>query len=110
MRAILLANATVAIRHLDQHVAAQLGDIEGDKKPPLPVRSLSWSWLVSSPQCGWTPSLWSVAGRSWPPLADLTPPSSNVPMCYGLEFVAAAVKGWISGVGAKAAFIEPGNP
>ena len=28
----------------------------------------------------------------------------------GPEFVATAVKGWISGVGAKAAFIEPGSP
>ncbi len=28
----------------------------------------------------------------------------------GPEFIAAAVKGWISGVGAKTAFIEPGNP
>ncbi len=35
--------------------------------------------------------------------------------CYirsdnGSEFVAVAVKGWISGVGAKSAFIEPGSP
>ncbi len=28
----------------------------------------------------------------------------------GPEFVALAVKGWISGVGAKTAFIEPGSP
>jgi putative transposase len=28
----------------------------------------------------------------------------------GPEFVARAVKGWINGVGAKAAFIEPGSP
>ena len=28
----------------------------------------------------------------------------------GPEFAATAVKGWISGVGAKAAFIEPGSP
>jgi putative transposase len=28
----------------------------------------------------------------------------------GPEFVAIAVKGWISGVGAKAAYIEPGSP
>ncbi len=28
----------------------------------------------------------------------------------GPEFVAVAVKGWISGVGAKTAFIEPGSP
>jgi len=28
----------------------------------------------------------------------------------GPEFVATAVKGWIGGVGAKAAFIEPGSP
>jgi len=28
----------------------------------------------------------------------------------GPEFVATAVKGWISGVGAKTAFIEPGSP
>ena len=28
----------------------------------------------------------------------------------GPEFIAAAVKGWISGVGAKTAFIEPGSP
>ena len=31
-------------------------------------------------------------------------------MCYGPEFIAAAVKGWISGVGAKTAYIEPGSP
>jgi putative transposase len=28
----------------------------------------------------------------------------------GPEFAASAVKGWISGVGAKTAFIEPGSP
>src|SRR5215210_4762275 len=28
----------------------------------------------------------------------------------GPEFVALAVKGWIHGVGAKTAFIEPGSP
>jgi transposase InsO family protein len=28
----------------------------------------------------------------------------------GPEFAATAVKGWISGVGAKTAFIEPGSP
>jgi hypothetical protein len=28
----------------------------------------------------------------------------------GPEFVAVAVKGWISGVGAKTAYIEPGSP
>jgi hypothetical protein len=28
----------------------------------------------------------------------------------GPEFVATAVKGWINGVGAKTAFIEPGSP
>jgi putative transposase len=28
----------------------------------------------------------------------------------GPEFVATAVKGWISGVGAKTAYIEPGSP
>ena len=28
----------------------------------------------------------------------------------GPEFIAAAVKGWISGVGAKTAYIEPGSP
>ncbi len=28
----------------------------------------------------------------------------------GPEFIATAVKGWISGVGAKTAFIEPGSP
>ena len=31
-------------------------------------------------------------------------------MCYGPEFVARAVQGWIAGVGAKTAFIEPGSP
>jgi len=31
-------------------------------------------------------------------------------MCYGPEFIATAVKGWISGVGAQTAFIEPGSP
>lgn len=31
-------------------------------------------------------------------------------MCYGPEFAAIAVKGWITGVGAKTAFIEPGSP
>ena len=31
-------------------------------------------------------------------------------MCYGPEFAATAVKGWITGVGAKTAFIEPGSP
>ena len=31
-------------------------------------------------------------------------------MCYGPEFAATAVKSWITGVGAKTAFIEPGSP
>ena len=31
-------------------------------------------------------------------------------MCYGPEFIAIAVRGWIEGVGAKTAFIEPGSP
>ena len=31
-------------------------------------------------------------------------------MCYGPEFVAKAVRGWIAGVGAKTAYIEPGSP
>jgi hypothetical protein len=31
-------------------------------------------------------------------------------MCYGPEFVAIAVKGWINGVGAKTAYIEKGSP
>ena len=31
-------------------------------------------------------------------------------MCYGPEFVAHAVKDWISGVGARTAYIEPGSP
>ncbi len=31
-------------------------------------------------------------------------------MCYGPEFAATAVKGWITGVGASTAFIEPGSP
>ena len=30
--------------------------------------------------------------------------------CYGPEFVAKAVRGWIDAVGAKTAFIEPGSP
>ena len=31
-------------------------------------------------------------------------------MCYGSEFVAKAVRAWITGVGAKTAYIEPGSP
>ena len=31
-------------------------------------------------------------------------------MCYGPEFAATAVKSWITGVGARTAFIEPGSP
>jgi putative transposase len=31
-------------------------------------------------------------------------------MCYGPEFVAEAVRKWITAVGAKTAFIEPGSP
>jgi len=31
-------------------------------------------------------------------------------MCYGPEFVAQAVRDWISAVGATTAFIEPGSP
>jgi len=31
-------------------------------------------------------------------------------MCYGSEFVAKAVQGWISAVGAKTAYIAPGSP
>ena len=30
--------------------------------------------------------------------------------CYGPEFIAEAVRGWITAVGAKTAFIEPGSP
>ena len=35
---------------------------------------------------------------------------SRFPMCYGPEFTAKAVRGWIAGVGAKTACIEPGSP
>ena len=31
-------------------------------------------------------------------------------MCYGPEFVAAAVREWIAAVGAKTAYIAPGSP
>ena len=31
-------------------------------------------------------------------------------MCYGPEFVAKAVQGWIAAVGAKTAYITPGSP
>jgi transposase InsO family protein len=31
-------------------------------------------------------------------------------MCYGPEFVATVVKGWITGVRAGTAYIEPGSP
>ena len=31
-------------------------------------------------------------------------------MCYGPEFVAKAVQGWIAAVGAKTAYIAPGSP
>jgi putative transposase len=31
-------------------------------------------------------------------------------MCYGPEFVAKAVQGWIIGVGARTAYIAPGSP
>ncbi len=32
------------------------------------------------------------------------------PTCYGPEFVAKDVRGWIEAVGARTAFIEPGSP
>ena len=32
------------------------------------------------------------------------------PTCYGPEFIAEKVRGWIGAVGAKTAFIEPGSP
>ena len=32
------------------------------------------------------------------------------PTCYGPEFIAQAVRDWISAVGAKTAYIEPGSP
>jgi putative transposase len=32
------------------------------------------------------------------------------PQVSNYEFIATAVKGWINGVGAKTAFIEPGSP
>ena len=31
-------------------------------------------------------------------------------MCYGPEFIAKAVQGWITGVGAQTAYITPGSP
>jgi putative transposase len=31
-------------------------------------------------------------------------------MCHGPEFAALAVRGWITGVGAKTAYIESGSP
>lgn len=31
-------------------------------------------------------------------------------MCYGTEFIAKAVRDWITAVGARTAFIEPGSP
>ena len=32
------------------------------------------------------------------------------PMCYGPEFIAKSVQAWITGVGAKTAYIAPGSP
>jgi putative transposase len=31
-------------------------------------------------------------------------------MCYGPEFIAKSVQPWITGVGAKTAYIAPGSP
>jgi hypothetical protein len=50
----------------------------------------------------------------WPVVAafelDQSKAGSTFPMCYGSEFAATAVKSWVSGVGAKAVFIESGSP
>ncbi len=36
--------------------------------------------------------------------------SASFRRCYGPEFIAEKVRGWIAAVGAKTAFIEPGSP
>ena len=36
--------------------------------------------------------------------------SASFRRCYGPEFVAQAVRDWITAVGAKTAYIEPGSP
>jgi transposase InsO family protein len=40
----------------------------------------------------------------------ITSRQRSFPTCYGPEFIAEAVRGWIKAVGAKTAFIEPGSP
>ena len=42
--------------------------------------------------------------------AAITSSSPSFPTCYGPEFIAQAVRDWISAVGAKTAYIEPGSP
>ena len=42
--------------------------------------------------------------------AAITFNCASFPTCYGPEFVAKAVRDWITAVGAKTAFIEPGSP
>ena len=46
-------------------------------------------------------------GAPQPSMASST---NRFPMCYGTEFVAERVRDWITAVGAKTAFIEPGSP
>ena len=44
------------------------------------------------------------------PEAATASPTVLFPMCYGPEFVAKAVQGWITGIGARTAYIGPGSP
>lgn len=71
-----------------------------------------------SPQrCGYAKPLLRPETRLWPPAA-LFGGCARVhnlkkrffPTCYGPEFIAQKVRDWITAVGAKMAYIEPGSP
>ncbi len=49
------------------------------------------------------------AALSWG-FARRHPRLTAFPTCYGPEFVAKALQGWIAAVGAKTAYIAPGSP
>ena len=44
------------------------------------------------------------------PQSAMASVSPSFRRCYGPEFIAEKVRGWIGAVGAKTAFIEPGSP
>ena len=97
-------------RHLDQHVVAQLGDIDGDERCLCGCSFYlghGWSVLLGVAGHHHYGALLTGRGRLW---LGLTQPGSNLPMCYGPEFAGRLVDLWAYLDKVRIDFSRPGKP